>query len=55
MIWESNGMLDSLFGVVGISGTGLGCQKSVMKVVSLVYHGLMMVGSESYGGWMLAL
>ena len=48
-------MLDNLFAVVGISRTGLGCRKSVMKVVSIVYHGFMVVGSKSYGGWMLVL
>ena len=51
MVWGSNGMLESLFGKVGIFRTGLGCHESVMKVVSLAYYGLMVVGWKSYGGW----
>ena len=51
----SNGMLESLFGVVGIFRTGLGCQTSVMRVVSFVYYGFVVVGWKSYGGWMLVL
>ena len=48
-------MLESLCGVVAIFGTGLGCRKSVMRVVSLVYDDFMVVGWKSYGGWMLVL
>ena len=55
MVWGSNGMLETLFGVVGIFGAGLGCNKLDMKVVSLIYYGFIVVGWRSYGGWMLAL
>ena len=55
MVWEVNGVFKRLFGVVGIFGTGLGCQNSVMKIVSLVYYGFMVVGWKSYGGWMEVL
>ncbi len=55
MVWGLNGTFEILFEVVGIFGTGLGCRKSVMRVVSLVYYGFMVVGSKSYGGWMLVL
>ena len=48
-------MLENLFGVVGIFITGVGCRKSVTRVVSPVYYGFMVVGSKSYGGWMLVL